>query len=140
MTSPAQAVVYWDSSAILSALFKDRHSARAAAAARTAGLHLLSSLAWAEVHAVIARIAREQVLAGVLVEAARETLEHGPWRRVTVAPDWRQVGALASRWPLRGADLWHLGAAKTLQRELPALRVLTFDARLAEAARAEGLA
>jgi hypothetical protein len=46
---------------------------------------------------------------------------------------------LSSRYPLRGADLWHLAAAKSLQEELPELRLLTFDQRLMEAAQGEGI-
>ena len=38
-------------------------------------VHFLSTLAWAEVHAVIARIERERALAKVLAAAAREALE-----------------------------------------------------------------
>lgn len=49
------------------------------------------------------------------------------------------VKALASKWPLRGADLWHLAAAKTLQKDLPELTVLTFDNRLYVAALGEKL-
>ena len=50
------------------------------------------------------------------------------------------VKALASKWPLRGADLWHLATAKTLQKDLPELTVLTFDNRLYVAALGEKLA
>ena len=103
-------------------------------------MHLLSTLAWAEVHAVIARGEREHVLTGVLIHAAREILEEGPWRRLNASPEWNLVQGLSSRWSLRGADLWHLCTAKSLQGELPELRILTFDARLATAARGEGLA
>jgi len=103
-------------------------------------VHLLSTLAWAEVQAVIARIERERVLTGVFVRAAREVLEQGPWRRLNASPEWNLVQALSSKWSLRGADLWHLCTAKSLQSELPELRILTFDARLAAAARGEGLA
>jgi hypothetical protein len=46
---------------------------------------------------------------------------------------------LARSWPLRGADLWHLAAAKALQTELPELRLLSFDSRLTAAAHGEGL-
>ncbi len=38
-----------------------------------------------------------------------------------------------------GADLWHLCTAKSPQIELPELKILTFDARLAAAARGEGI-
>jgi len=138
MRAAQPGVVYWDTSAIISALFRDRHSDTASAAARAPGTHLISSLGWAEVQAVIARIEREHALSPVLVSAAREALERGPWVRLSVDPDRQQIAALASMWPLRGADLWHLAAAKALQADLPELRLLSFDTRLAEAARGEG--
>jgi predicted nucleic acid-binding protein len=131
-------VVYWDASAIVSALFQDRYSDEASAAARAPGTHLVSSLGWAEVHAVIARIEREHAPSPVLIAAARESIERGPWVSVSIDPDRLQMSALAQAWPLRGADLWHLAAAKALQADLPELRLLSFDTRLAEAARGEG--
>lgn len=133
-------VVYWDSSAVLSALFRDRHSDKAIVWARRSGVHLFSTLTWAEVHAVLARIERERALAAVLVGAARETLESGPWHRVNASPEWRVARDLSARWPLRGPDLWHLALAKSLRAELPELTFLSFDARLATAAHGEGLA
>lgn len=133
-------VLYWDSSAVLSALFRDRHSEQAGRWAGRSGVHLLSTLAWAEVHAVIAHIEREHSLTGVLVKAARAVLDEGPWRRLNASPEWSLVRTLSSRWTLRGADLWHLCTAKSLQGEFPELRILTFDTRLATAARGEGLA
>lgn len=134
------AVLYWDTSAVLSALFRDEHSDEASAIARETRMHLMSTLAWAETHAVIARIHRERMLASVLIEAALEALESGPWRRVNVLPDWNVIQALAPAWPLRGADLWHLAAAKHLHAEIPELALFSFDARLTTAARGEGLA
>ncbi len=138
MSESLPGVVYWDSSAIVSALFADRYSDTASAAARAPGTHLVSSLGWAEVHAVIARIEREQALSPVLIAAAREAIERGPWVSVSVDPNRLLIATLARAWPLRGADLWHLAAAKVLQADLPELRLLSFDARLAEAARGEG--
>jgi len=140
MRSEIASAVYWDSSAVLSALFRDRHSDEASKRARGSAVHFLSTLAWAEVHSVIARIERERVLAKVLVAAAREALEGGPWRRLNAVPDWKHVRSLSSKWPLRGADLWHLAVAKSLQAELPELTFMSFDARLAAAAHGEGLA
>lgn len=133
-------VLYWDASAVISALFRDQHSEIAWNMARLNGIHILSTLAAAEVYAVIARIERESVLADVLIAAARETFSTGPWRRLHMQPSWELLEEYATRWPLRGADLWHLALAKTLQRELPDLRMLTFDQRLAVAAAGEGLA
>jgi predicted nucleic acid-binding protein len=97
-------------------------------------------LTWAEVHAVIARAERERALAPVLAAAARETVARGLWRRVNASPAWRLVQDLSIRWPLRGADLWHLATAKTLQIELPELTFLSFDTQLDAAARGERLA
>lgn len=132
-------VVYWDASAVLSALFEDAHSAEALARSREPGVQLLSSLSWAEVHAVVARLRRERVLADLLIDAALDHLARGPWRRARVTPEWGVVGELAGRHALRGADLWHLAAAVTLRDALPEIRVLSFDERLGAAAREEGL-
>jgi hypothetical protein len=46
-------VIYWDASAVLSTLFKDRHSDDAYAKANCDGFHVLSSLGYSEVYAVI---------------------------------------------------------------------------------------
>jgi predicted nucleic acid-binding protein len=131
--------VYWDASPVLSCLFRDAHSEEALGCSRRPGYHLLSSLAYAEVSAVIARIERERALPAVLADSAREALELGPWHRVALTPAWSHVREQAERWPLRGADLWHLAAALTLQSELPELTLFTFDARLARAATGVGL-
>lgn len=133
-------VIYWDASAILSALFTDRHSAVAQRWANIPGVHLMSTLALAETCAVIHRIQRQRLLAQVLISAAYEVLESGPWRRVNAWPDWEIVQPLSAQWPLRGADLWHLATAKTLQRQLPELFLFTFDARLQTASQGEGMA
>lgn len=133
-------VIYWDASAILPVLFNDAHSEQATWVARRSVTHLVSTLGYAEVVAVIARLEREKELPTVLAEAARELVRVGPWRRLTLQPDWRGIEELATRWPLRGADLWHLATASTLSRELPELQLFTFDPRLALASQGTGLA
>jgi len=40
---------------------------------------------------------------------------------------------------LKGADLWHLATAKTLQEQIPELVMFTFDDRLRVAAEGENL-
>jgi len=130
-------VIYWDTSAVLSVLFQDEHSATALRRIRRVDVHLLSTLAWAETYAVLARLKRER--RSSLIPAAHEVLTTGPWRRLNAVPNFDIVESLSLAWPLRGADLWHLAAAKTLQFELPELTLLTFDRRLADAAKAEGL-
>ncbi len=132
-------VIYWDASAIISVLFRDSHSDSARTMAQKEGFHLVSTLAYAETCAVIARLQRERVLAEVLIQAAFDVLRDGPWRHLTFLPDWEMVRSLSIKWPLRGADLWHLATAKSLQNQLPELYLLTFDTRLKEAAEGEEL-
>ena len=132
-------VIYWDASAILSTLIKDTHSKEAQEWAHKEGTHLLSTLAYAEVLAVLSRMKRERIMADLLVEAARQTLESGPWRRLHSGPEWNFIAALSKKWPLRGADLWHLCTAKSVCEQLPELKVLTFDSRLKAAAHGEGI-
>jgi predicted nucleic acid-binding protein len=139
MASSGYRVVYWDTSALLSVLFRDSHSGEAVEWAAREGLHLMSTLAYAEACAVIARLQRERLLAEILIKAALEVLHEGPWRRLNAAPQWEAVQALAEKWPLRGADLWHLATAKNIQKDLPELLLFTFDARLKAAAAGEDL-
>ena len=134
-----QMVIYWDASAILSTLIKDAHSEEAQEWANKEGDHLLSSLAYAEVLAVLSRMKREGMMADLLVEAALQSLESGPWRRLNSGPEWSLMATLSKKWPLRGADLWHLAAAKSVYEQLPELKLLTFDTRLKAAAHGEGI-
>ena len=68
-----------------------------------------------------------------------QVLETGPWRRIHLSPAWEDLQDLCTKWPLRGADLWHLAVAKRIQQELPELSLFTFDERLKSAANGEGL-
>ncbi|MFH2219586.1 MAG: type II toxin-antitoxin system VapC family toxin [Pseudomonadota bacterium] len=133
-----QVPIYWDASAILSVLFKDSHSESAIAWAERTEFHFISTLAYAEVCAVIARMKKERILSDPLVAASFETLAQGPWRYLTVVPEWEITKDLSEKWSLRGADLWHLATVKSLHKELPELILLTFDVRLQQAAQEEG--
>lgn len=133
-----QVPIYWDASAILSVLFKDSHSESAIAWAERTEFNFISTLAYAEVCAVIARMKKERILSGPLVAASFETLEQGPWRYLTVVPEWEIIKDLSEKWSLRGGDLWHLATVKSLHKELTELILLTFDVRLQKAAQEEG--
>ncbi len=133
------AAVYWDSSSILSALFADSHSEKALAMASREGVHFISTLGYAEVSAIIHRLRREKLLSDVLFELAQETLKTGPWRRLNIWPEWEKLYALASKWPLKGASLWHLALVKTIQKHLPEIALFTFHGPLRKAAEEEGL-
>jgi len=139
VTRRTDAAYYWDASAVLSALFLDEHSPRAVKWAMLDGMHLMSSLCLAEVNAVIERTRRDRKVSDVLVEAAKEALSSGPWRRLELGPTWASLESLPRRWPLRGADLWHLATASALRDELGEIYFLAFDTRLAAASEAEGL-
>ena len=132
-------VIYWDSSAVLSALFTDTHSKAAKKWSAANGVHFISTLTYTEIAAVISRMQRERILADTLSQAAFEVLDNGPWRRISSLPDWKMIRSLSNKWPLRGADLWHLATAKSLHREFPELFLLSFDNRLKSAAEGEAL-
>ncbi|WPD23169.1 MAG: type II toxin-antitoxin system VapC family toxin [Candidatus Electrothrix scaldis] len=137
----ADLVVYWDASAVLSLLFDDIHTENALSWwKRSRTVHLLSSLAFVEAAAVIGLLGRTGSLDAPLVETAYANLAAWGWRKTSIQPDSELAGTYARRWPLRGADLWHLACACTLHRELPELRLLTYDKRLHEAAVGEEVA
>jgi hypothetical protein len=135
----ATRVIYWDASAVLATLFSDTHSADAMSWANGPHVHLLSSLGRAEVIAVTKRLRRETTMSPVLMDAALDDLDSGPWRSLHDVPQASLLGTLSETWPLRGAELWHLALAKTLQADLPELVLLTYHERLAKAAAGEGL-
>ncbi len=139
MSDPEQQVVYWDASALVSALIADVHTPRAVAMAQRPVTHLVSTLAYAEAVAGIARAESQARLRTAHAHAARQLLRHGPWRRLTLQPDWVVISALAAHSSLRGADLWQLASVSTLTRQLPEVRLFTFDDRLAAAAAGLGL-
>ncbi|MGM0651986.1 MAG: type II toxin-antitoxin system VapC family toxin [Bacillota bacterium] len=133
------AVIYWDSTALLSFLFRDRNSEQVMNKARQKGVHLLTTLTIAEVYTVISRIRRENLLTDMLADSLYEALESGPWSKLNIVPDSSAMRYLACKWPLKGSRLWHLAAAKTLQREFPELMILTLDSELAKASKGESL-
>lgn len=119
---------------MLAVLIQDPHTEGATTVVRRPVTHLLSTLGYAEVSAVLARLERERQLPRALAAAARQVLRAGPWRGLALQPDRSTIDELAASWPLRGADLWHLATAATLRRELPELKLLSFDTRLRGAA------
>ena len=134
-----ESVIYWDSSAILSTVFSDSHSESAKIWVEKRGVHFISTLAFAEFCAVISRMRREQLLNDIVSQAVFEVLDSGPWRRIFSYPELNILRSLSARWPLRGADLWHLATAKSLSHDFPELYLLSFDNRLKQAAEGERL-
>jgi predicted nucleic acid-binding protein len=139
MRRESPVVIYWDTSAIIATLFHDHHSNDARGWLTMEGYHLLSSLAWAEVMAIISRIRRERKVSDEFLDAAVEVVKRGPWLHLNQLPDRMLIRSLAKKWPLRGADLWHIGLALTLKKDRPELMLLTFDERMKSACRGEGV-
>ncbi len=133
-------VLYWDASAVLSALLRDAYSIHAQKWVKRSGYHFLSHLSYCEVMAVLSRIRREKTISEFLISDVEGNLLNGAWRRLNIVPSWSIIKNLSSKWPLRGADLWHLSAAKSLQDQFPELRLLTYDAKLKTAAQGEQMA
>lgn len=129
--------IYWDSSAVLSALLVDLHSNNALSWAKRPVPHLLSSLGYAEVVAVLGRMQQQSDWLEDQMDSAFKAFREGPWRYVEVSPTWSDLITLGQKWSLRGADLWHLTAFLELFRKLPELRLLTFDKKLREIAETE---
>ena len=132
-------VIYWDTSALISLLFRDRYSEKARGWLRREGYHFISSLALAEVYGIIARIKKERFLSEYLIDEAYEILRRGPWRRITLTPSWDYLHSLATRSLLCGSLLWHLATVRTLAGELPELMVLSYDDRFVRACVSENL-
>ena len=132
-----KSVIYWDTSAILSTVFSDPHTETAKIWVEKEGVHFISTLAFAEFCAVISRMQRENLLNDIVSQAVFEVLDSGPWRRIFSYPELKTLRSLSARWPLRGADLWHLATAKSLSHDFPELYLLSFDNRLKQAAEGE---
>jgi len=130
--------IYWDASAVLSVLAKDSHSETAQRWIRKTGLHVLSTLAYAEVVSVLDRMERENVLTRILVQSASQELLEGPWRFLNLCPAREEMDFLRGKYALRGADFWHLALAGTLKREISELMFMTFDQKLQDGAEKEG--
>lgn len=139
MKNKEEIVIYWDASAILSMIFQDVNSGAARKWIETDAVHFVSSLAYAEVCAVLARMHKLKVLSDVLITAGYDVLNRGPWRRTTVNPDWSTLQTVSEFRSLRGTDLWHLATALKLRNDFPELMLLTFDKKLEKAAKHEQL-
>ena len=137
MKSKEQIAIYWDASAILSIIFQDTNSRFALKWAESGAVHFVSTLAYAEVCAVLARMNKLKVLSDVLISVGYDLLNRGPWRRTSVNPEWSTLQVTSELRSLRGADLWHLATALKLRSDFPELVLLTFDKKLDKAAKQE---
>ncbi|MBI5143372.1 MAG: type II toxin-antitoxin system VapC family toxin [Nitrospirae bacterium] len=138
MPEQEQVILYWDASALLSALINDEHSFNARRHLRDHDIHVVSSLACVEFHAVLSRIARHSSGAAEDVRKARTIFQTRPWFWSEMQPDLKSIRQLSEKHPLKGADLWHLAACLSLRTRMPELLLLTYDKALQAAAEREG--
>jgi predicted nucleic acid-binding protein len=107
-------------------------------------VHLISTLTHAEVAAVLSRMVQRQFITRQVANAALDLLDDGPWLPTAVLPRRDLVRTVSRRHQIRGADLWHVAAALTLQAELGPefgeVLMTSFDTELIAAASAEGIA
>lgn len=131
-------IIYWDASALLSAFINDEHSFNARRHLRDNDIHVVSSLAGVEFHAVLSRIARHSAGTADEVQKARAIFQARPWFWSEMQPDLKSIWRLSEKHPLKGADLWHLAACLSLRTRMPDLLLLTYDKALRAAAEREG--
>lgn len=124
--------VYVESSALLKVYLDEPESADAA--------RLLSAERWASARHTLVEVRRNlsRVLDGEGLERVRSQFD-ADWRRVDVVELDERTCALAAELAeqtgVRSLDALHLGAARSLEMDLP---FVTFDRRLSDAARSLG--
>jgi len=132
--------VAFDTSAIVKLILDEAGSAEAETLWESAALRILSALVLPEAAGALSTAARDGRLSGGSQREATGRLRR-LWERSTVVQlDYMlaEEGAILSiRRALTGADAVHLATA--LAARTPELVFATWDRRLAEAARAEGL-
>lgn len=133
---------FWDSSAIVPLVCRETESSRCRTWLRADAVVLVWSLAATEVISALTRKRRDGTLGARAFSEAKRRLGkiESAWHEVA---EYDAVRARARRLlethPLRAADSLHLGAALVAFEERTAgVTFVTFDARLAEAARKEG--
>lgn len=133
---------FWDSSAIVPLVCRERESARCRAWLREDPVVVVWALAATEVVSAISRKRRESALPARTVATARRrlTLLEKAWSEVHELDAVRaRARRLLEIHPLSAADAMHLAAALLVTEERPSgVGFVTFDDRLAEAAEREG--
>ena len=133
-------ILYLDTSALVKLVHREEGSGQVRDAFGRAEAVAASVLARIEVHSALARLAREgasdEVLRGWL--SAFSTLWAG-MARISMDRAADAACGLCLRHPLRALDAIHLASALLLRAEGLEVVFATWDARLAAAARQEGL-
>ena len=132
---------YLDTSALVKRYVSEAGSASVRPLFRTKDV-ATSRIAYAEIAATMARLARERALTEPARDAILARLD-ADFVAITIveirAALVHRVPSLVSRRPLRGYDAVHLACALALRERVVAVTFWAADAGLVEAARAEGL-
>lgn len=137
-------ILYLDTSAWLKLYVAERGTQEVIAAMQSAELVAISRIAYAEARAALARVLREKRTTQTEHRRRIAALDadYAEVLKVEVSEEVvRQAGELAESHALRGFDAIHLASARWLARKTrKPVRLLAFDERVNEAARALGLA
>jgi len=135
-------VTFWDSSAIVPLVCRERESARCRAWLREDPVVVVWALAATEVVSAVARKRREGALSARAVATAKRRLSllEDAWSEIHELDAVRaRARRLLETHPLSAADALHLAAALLVTEERTrGVGFVTFDERLAEAAEREG--
>ena len=134
---------YFDTSALIKRFIEEPGSNRVDRVLARDPILATSKVAYAEVHAGLARKLREKALTTAAYRKTSRAFD-GDWRayvRVDLVDALLlSVRDLVRRHPLRGFDAIHLASALRLQEQLgEEVRIIACDDRLLTAAREEGL-
>lgn len=136
-------ILFLDTSALVKIYIAEPGSERMREAVAREDPKAASVLAFAEIHAALARRRREELLREAELEQIRLVFAED-WETLTQmsvgAAVLRRVPGLCDRHPLRGADAVHLASALLLQEEGLEILFACSDRSLLAAATAEGLA
>jgi predicted nucleic acid-binding protein len=134
-------ILYLDSSSLVKIYIEEDHSDLVREWAGVAEAIATSRVAYPETFSAFARRREQGELEPHALELLQEVLD-SDWSNFVLMPvKERQAGALAIRYLLRGFDAIHLAAVADLRAMRPSDLVIfsSFDKRLAQAARAEGI-
>jgi uncharacterized protein len=134
-------ILYLDSSSLVKIYIEEDHSDLVREWAGAAEAIATSRVAYPETLSAFARRREQGDLGSHGLEVLQETLD-GDWSRFVLMPvKERRAGVFAVRYLLRGFDAIHLAAVADLRATLPSDFVIfsSFDNRLVQAARAEGI-
>jgi predicted nucleic acid-binding protein len=135
--------VYLESSAVLAWLLGEPQSRDIQTLIDSAPVVFSSPLTSAEVRRALARAAHDGHLSTADDRRLRALLQDAEtgWASVEIDDDtWRRAGDPFPAEPLRTLDALHVAAALRIAAAAPDLRVMTFDRRVAAAARGLGVA